>query len=128
MARIDEKLQRSLGTGDGDIVTLAVEPTKDWPEPATPEDFQTALADASDTGLESGGHHVTMSYGVAASTEGETFDYKKVFARADSALYRAKNAGRNRVYAATGPTTVETRLRSHENASVRQSKRRGLVV
>ena len=47
--RIDEKLQRSLGAGDGDTVTLAVEPTKGWPEPAIPEDFQTALADASGT-------------------------------------------------------------------------------
>jgi hypothetical protein len=47
--RIDETLQRSLRAGDGDTVTLAVEPTKDWPEPAIPEDFQTALADAPDT-------------------------------------------------------------------------------
>ena len=27
-------------------MTLEVEPTKDWPEPDIPEDFQTALGDA----------------------------------------------------------------------------------
>jgi uncharacterized protein YdeI (YjbR/CyaY-like superfamily) len=29
-------------------VSLEVEPTKDWPEPDIPRDFQTALADAPD--------------------------------------------------------------------------------
>ena len=29
-------------------MALKVEPTKDWPEPEIPEDFQTALADAPD--------------------------------------------------------------------------------
>jgi diguanylate cyclase (GGDEF)-like protein len=44
-----------------------------------------------------GGQPVTMSFGVAASAYGDTFDYEKVFAAADAALYRAKNSGRDRV-------------------------------
>jgi diguanylate cyclase (GGDEF)-like protein len=44
-----------------------------------------------------GGKSVTMSFGVAASAEGEPFDYRKIFAEADGALYEAKRGGRNRV-------------------------------
>ena len=33
---------------EGDTVAVEVEPTKDWPEPDIPEDFQTALAAAPD--------------------------------------------------------------------------------
>jgi diguanylate cyclase (GGDEF)-like protein len=40
---------------------------------------------------------VTMSLGVAASSSGEPFEYQHVFERADSALYRAKQTGRDRV-------------------------------
>lgn len=43
------------------------------------------------------GCSVTISCGVAASAPGNVFDLDAVFARADYALYRAKNAGRNRV-------------------------------
>jgi diguanylate cyclase (GGDEF)-like protein len=43
------------------------------------------------------GRPVTMSFGVAASGEGERFDYASVFAAADDALYRAKNGGRDQV-------------------------------
>ena len=46
-----------------------------------------------------GGHKITMSFGVAASRVGEPFDYETVFSRADLALYDAKRAGRNRVFA-----------------------------
>jgi len=46
--RIDEKLRRALRAGDGDTVALEIEPTRDWPEPAMPKDFQAALADAPD--------------------------------------------------------------------------------
>lgn len=43
------------------------------------------------------GHSVTMSFGVAASSEGEIFDFRSVFAEADAALYEAKAQGRNQV-------------------------------
>ena len=46
--KVDKKLQRALAASEGDTVALKVEPTKDWPEPDMPEDFQTALADAPD--------------------------------------------------------------------------------
>jgi diguanylate cyclase (GGDEF)-like protein len=46
----------------------------------------------------SGSHHgglpVTMSFGVSASPP-SSFDYDRVFAAADHALYAAKAAGRN---------------------------------
>jgi diguanylate cyclase (GGDEF)-like protein len=43
-----------------------------------------------------GGVLVTMSFGVGASEQGQTFDYESVFATADAALYAAKQGGRNR--------------------------------
>jgi diguanylate cyclase (GGDEF)-like protein len=43
------------------------------------------------------GHPVTMSFGIAASQAGEPFEYERVFAAADAALYDAKQSGRNRV-------------------------------
>jgi diguanylate cyclase (GGDEF)-like protein len=43
------------------------------------------------------GLELTMSLGVGASGWRERFDYAAVFAQADSALYRAKRSGRNRV-------------------------------
>jgi diguanylate cyclase (GGDEF)-like protein len=52
------------------------------------------------------GVHVTMSFGVAASASRERFDYDDVFARADEALYRAKDAGRNKVCLEEGDTLV----------------------
>ncbi|MCW3032351.1 MAG: hypothetical protein JWM60_696 [Solirubrobacterales bacterium] len=48
------------------------------------------------------GVQVTISLGVAASREGEGFEYAAVFAEADAALYRAKRGGRNRVELAAG--------------------------
>ena len=50
--------------------------------------------------LESGSLGVTMSFGVAASADGEPLDYAALYARADSALYEAKHSGRNRVFTA----------------------------
>jgi diguanylate cyclase (GGDEF)-like protein len=43
------------------------------------------------------GVSVTMSFGVSASRQTETFDYPAVFAKADAALYEAKRQGRDRV-------------------------------
>ncbi len=40
---------------------------------------------------------VTMSFGVAATADGEPFDYAPLFARADASLYEAKRGGRDRV-------------------------------
>jgi uncharacterized protein YdeI (YjbR/CyaY-like superfamily) len=46
--KVDRKLRQSLALSEGETVALEVEPTKDWPEPDMPRDFQTALADAPD--------------------------------------------------------------------------------
>jgi diguanylate cyclase (GGDEF)-like protein len=45
---------------------------------------------------------LTMSFGVSSSERGEPFNYATVFRAADDALYRAKQAGRDRVCVA-GP-------------------------
>jgi len=58
----------------------------------TAEQLRSAVADAPICDLD-----VTMSVGVAASSAGEPFVWDEVFARADAALYRAKEDGRNRV-------------------------------
>jgi diguanylate cyclase (GGDEF)-like protein len=44
-----------------------------------------------------GGVSITMSFGVDASRRGEPFDYERVFAQADAALYEAKRSGRDRI-------------------------------
>ncbi len=59
---------------------------------ATAEQLRSAVADAPICDLD-----LTMSIGVAASTPGEAFVWDDVFARADIALYRAKNDGRDQV-------------------------------
>jgi diguanylate cyclase (GGDEF)-like protein len=58
------------------------------------------------------GLRVTLSCGVAASAAGSSFDYDKVFAAADEALYEAKRSGRNCVKAsaaALAPAASPTR-------------------
>ena len=46
--KVDRELQRAVAVGEGETVSLEVEPTKDWPEPDIPADFQAALAEAPD--------------------------------------------------------------------------------
>jgi hypothetical protein len=46
--KVDKKVRRALALSEGENVALEVKPTKDWPEPEIPRDFQTALADAPD--------------------------------------------------------------------------------
>jgi hypothetical protein len=46
--KVDDRLRDALALSDGETVTVEIEPTKDWPEPDIPEDFQTALAAAPD--------------------------------------------------------------------------------
>jgi Bacteriocin-protection, YdeI or OmpD-Associated/Domain of unknown function (DUF1905) len=46
--KIDKKLKAALEVNEGSVVALELEPTKDWPEPDLPKDFETALTDASD--------------------------------------------------------------------------------
>jgi diguanylate cyclase (GGDEF)-like protein len=60
-----------------------------------------ALRDAIERTPVAGGLHVTASFGVAASTPGEAFDYERTFDRADAALLTAKREGRNCVRVAT---------------------------
>jgi hypothetical protein len=44
--RVDKKLRGAAGVAAGDVVDVAVEPTRDWPEPDVPADFAQALAAA----------------------------------------------------------------------------------
>jgi len=38
--RVDGGLQRATGLSSGDPTTVQVEPTKEWPEPGVPRDFE----------------------------------------------------------------------------------------
>lgn len=42
--RVDGELQRAANVHVGDIATVEVASTKDWPEPRLPRDFEAALA------------------------------------------------------------------------------------
>jgi hypothetical protein len=42
--RIDDTLRHAAGISAGDIATLDIEVTKDWPEPSVPPDLAAALA------------------------------------------------------------------------------------
>ena len=42
--RVDSSLREAAGIGAGDTVTIAVEPSKEWPEPEVPSDLNVALA------------------------------------------------------------------------------------
>jgi len=41
--RIDKTMREAAGAKAGDTVTLAIEPTRDWPEPKVPADLKGAL-------------------------------------------------------------------------------------
>ena len=62
------------------------------------ERLRVALA----SGNYGGDQHVTMSFGVSASARGGRFEYQRVFAEADAALFHAKRHGRDRVCTAAG--------------------------
>ena len=47
--RIENNLAKSAGIQAGDTIKLAIEPTKDWPEPEIPADIQKGLADHPET-------------------------------------------------------------------------------
>ena len=42
--RVDSVLREAAGIDTGDAVTMAVEPSKEWPEPEVPADLKKALA------------------------------------------------------------------------------------
>jgi diguanylate cyclase (GGDEF)-like protein len=62
------------------------------------ERLRAALA----SGTYGGDQHVTMSFGVSASSHSRRFEYDRVFAEADAALFEAKRLGRDRVCSAAG--------------------------
>lgn len=41
--KVDKTLQNAIGAHAGDTVKVAMEPTKEWPEPEIPHDVQAAL-------------------------------------------------------------------------------------
>jgi Domain of unknown function (DUF1905)/Bacteriocin-protection, YdeI or OmpD-Associated len=47
--KVGEKLQRTAGISAGEIATLEISSTKDWPEPKLPQDLEKALAAAPQT-------------------------------------------------------------------------------
>ena len=44
--RVAEALKRAAGVGAGDLATLSIAVTREWPEPSVPQDLATALASA----------------------------------------------------------------------------------
>jgi hypothetical protein len=47
--KVEEQLRQAAGVAAGDSVSLALEATRDWPEPDVPPDFANALAVAPQT-------------------------------------------------------------------------------
>jgi hypothetical protein len=43
--RIDDGMKKTIDVTTGDTVAMAIESTKDWPEPTIPEELKPALAD-----------------------------------------------------------------------------------
>jgi len=44
--KIDKKIQSVINASSGDTLKIQIEPTKEWPEPNIPKDFQKALENA----------------------------------------------------------------------------------
>ena len=44
--RVDKTMLEGAGADAGDTVSLAIEPTKEWPEPEVPADLKSALTDS----------------------------------------------------------------------------------
>ena len=81
------------------------------PGAASPE--ATALAEQLHRSVRTtpvAGVAVTVSVGVATSPEGSAFEFDEVFRAADTALYEAKNAGRDQVRTAAGPAPPGSHL------------------
>jgi diguanylate cyclase (GGDEF)-like protein len=77
--------------GEEFLILLPGADTQESTEKA--EELRQAVA----AGCVGDGTSLTISFGVSASARGEGFDYEKVFAAADEALYEAKSEGRNKV-------------------------------
>jgi diguanylate cyclase (GGDEF)-like protein len=77
--------------GEEFLVLLPGADTRESAEMA--EELRAAVADDA----VGDGTSLTISFGVSASARGGGFDYERVFAAADEALYEAKSEGRNMV-------------------------------
>lgn len=42
--KVDKMMSQAIGAKAGDTVSVAIEPTKEWPEPEVPKDILTALS------------------------------------------------------------------------------------
>ena len=107
LADLASFMRRSIRQADfvgryGGDEFLIILPRTDGPGAATmAQRVHKALQRAQMHDAEGGALEVTASLGAAEYCEGD--DEDSLISRADAALYRAKQAGRNRVEVATGP-------------------------
>lgn len=99
LRELAERLSRALaGRGDvgrvgGEEFTILLPGTALRDSTAIAESIRHSIAGRAFTSLP--GHAVTASFGVGWSAPGTEFEH--AYSRADAALYRAKNKGRNRI-------------------------------